>query len=84
MFKSFTLIGAENLKPIDYGAGVLSFFIVACGGALIGLIAAFIVSFVTKWVLLKLYNKDGLNSLCGCVAQKDAISDFFMCFLHFI
>lgn len=49
MFKSFTLIGAENLKPIDYGAGVLSFFIVACGGALIGLIAAFIVSFVTKF-----------------------------------
>ncbi|KAK5986345.1 Sodium/hydrogen exchanger [Trichostrongylus colubriformis] len=49
MFKSFTLIGAENLLPIDYGAGVLSFLLVACGGAVIGLIAAFIVSFITKY-----------------------------------
>ncbi|VDM53636.1 unnamed protein product [Angiostrongylus costaricensis] len=49
MFKSFTLIGVENLKPIDYGAGVLSFFVVACGGAVVGLIAAFIVSLITKY-----------------------------------
>ncbi|VDO57999.1 unnamed protein product [Haemonchus placei] len=49
MFKSFTLIGAENLEPIDYAAGVLSFLLVACGGAVIGLIAAFIVSFITKY-----------------------------------
>uniref|UniRef100_A0A158P7M8 Sodium/hydrogen exchanger n=1 Tax=Angiostrongylus cantonensis TaxID=6313 RepID=A0A158P7M8_ANGCA len=49
MFKSFTLIGVENLKPIDYGAGVLSFFVVACGGAVVGLIAAFTVSLITKY-----------------------------------
>ncbi|PIO67076.1 hypothetical protein TELCIR_11190 [Teladorsagia circumcincta] len=49
MFKSFTMIGPENLQPIDYGAGVLSFLVVACGGAAIGLIAAFIVSFITKY-----------------------------------
>ncbi|KJH43584.1 sodium/hydrogen exchanger 3 [Dictyocaulus viviparus] len=49
MFKSFTLIGVENLKPIDYGAGVLSFFVVACGGVIVGLIAAFIVSLITKY-----------------------------------
>ncbi|VDM80044.1 unnamed protein product [Strongylus vulgaris] len=48
MFKSFTLIGPENLEPVDYAAGVLSFFVVACGGAFVGLIGAFLVSFITK------------------------------------
>ncbi|VDM85053.1 unnamed protein product [Strongylus vulgaris] len=49
MFKSFTLIGPQNLVPIDYAAGVLSFFVVACGGAVLGIIAAFLVSLITKY-----------------------------------
>ncbi|CAJ0602225.1 unnamed protein product [Cylicocyclus nassatus] len=49
MFKAFTLIGSENLQPVDYAAGVLSFFVVALGGACLGLIGAFIVSFITKY-----------------------------------
>ncbi|CAJ0603189.1 unnamed protein product [Cylicocyclus nassatus] len=49
MFKSFTLIGPANIKPIDYGAAALSFFVVACGGALLGIIAAILVSWMTKY-----------------------------------
>uniref|UniRef100_A0A1I7XAQ5 Sodium/hydrogen exchanger n=1 Tax=Heterorhabditis bacteriophora TaxID=37862 RepID=A0A1I7XAQ5_HETBA len=49
MFKSFTLIGGENLQPIDYGAGALSFFVVACGGALLGIIFAIAVCLTTKY-----------------------------------
>ncbi|RCN51799.1 hypothetical protein ANCCAN_02159 [Ancylostoma caninum] len=48
MFKSFTLIGPENLVPVDYAAGVLSFFVVALGGAVVGIIFAFLVSLITK------------------------------------
>ncbi|KAL6738520.1 hypothetical protein Aduo_012062 [Ancylostoma duodenale] len=49
MFKSFTLIGPENLVPVDYAAGVLSFFVVALGGAVVGIIFAFLVSLITKY-----------------------------------
>uniref|UniRef100_A0A914VU94 Sodium/hydrogen exchanger n=1 Tax=Plectus sambesii TaxID=2011161 RepID=A0A914VU94_9BILA len=49
IFKSFSAIGSENLKVIDYAAGGISFFTVAFGGVLIGLIWAFIVSFTTKY-----------------------------------
>lgn len=49
MFKKFHNIGEENLVFIDYAAGTLSFFVIALGGVLIGLVFAFIVSFVTKY-----------------------------------
>ncbi|KAF1753863.1 hypothetical protein GCK72_020420 [Caenorhabditis remanei] len=49
MFKSFALIGSENLSALDYAKGGLSFFIVALGGAVIGVIFAVAVSLTTKY-----------------------------------
>ncbi|MFH4979781.1 hypothetical protein AB6A40_006490 [Gnathostoma spinigerum] len=49
MFRQFTLIGSENLIAIDYFAGAVSFFVIGLGGAAIGLVYAFIVSFITKY-----------------------------------
>ena len=48
MFKSFALIGSENLSALDYAKGGLSFFIVALGGAVIGVVFAVAVSLTTK------------------------------------
>lgn len=48
IFRSFSEIGAENLIPMDYLAGGISFFVVALGGVVIGLVWALIVSFTTK------------------------------------
>lgn len=48
MFKSFALIGSENLSPWDYATGGLSFFVVALGGAAIGIIFAIATSLATK------------------------------------
>ena len=53
MFKSFTLIGPENLRPLDYGLGCLSFFVVAIGGLAIGLLFAFATALVTKYIVLE-------------------------------
>ncbi|VDK49796.1 unnamed protein product [Gongylonema pulchrum] len=50
MFRKFVLIGADNLVPIDYVAGGISFFVIGLGGAAIGTFYAFIVSFITKLV----------------------------------
>uniref|UniRef100_A0AC35TI22 Sodium/hydrogen exchanger n=1 Tax=Rhabditophanes sp. KR3021 TaxID=114890 RepID=A0AC35TI22_9BILA len=49
MFKEFHIIKAENLKPIDYFKGGMSFFVIALGGILIGVIFAFLVSLFTKY-----------------------------------
>ncbi len=48
MFKKFTLIGADRLIPVDYAAGICSFFVIALGGTIIGIAYAFVVSFITK------------------------------------
>ncbi|CAP22181.2 Protein CBR-NHX-3 [Caenorhabditis briggsae] len=49
MFKSFALIGSDNLSPWDYATGGLSFFVVAMGGAAIGIIFAIVTSLATKY-----------------------------------
>ncbi|CAD6196556.1 unnamed protein product [Caenorhabditis auriculariae] len=49
MFKSFALVGSEHLSISDYLTGGLSFFVVALGGAAIGLIFALITSLATKY-----------------------------------
>ena len=49
MFKKFSDIGEANMQAIDYAAGGLSFFVIALGGVLIGVIFAFITSFITKY-----------------------------------
>ena len=38
MFDTFSEMGAENLEPVDYVLGTTSFFVVALGGTLIGII----------------------------------------------
>uniref|UniRef100_A0A914VKD0 Sodium/hydrogen exchanger n=1 Tax=Plectus sambesii TaxID=2011161 RepID=A0A914VKD0_9BILA len=48
LFKSFLPIGIENMRPMDCAAGFLSFFVVALGGVLIGVIWAAIVGFMTR------------------------------------
>uniref|UniRef100_A0A914Z9U9 Sodium/hydrogen exchanger n=1 Tax=Panagrolaimus superbus TaxID=310955 RepID=A0A914Z9U9_9BILA len=49
MFKKFNDIGEENVIYIDYIAGGCSFFVIALGGVLIGIVFALIVSFITKY-----------------------------------
>uniref|UniRef100_A0AC35GQM1 Sodium/hydrogen exchanger n=1 Tax=Panagrolaimus sp. PS1159 TaxID=55785 RepID=A0AC35GQM1_9BILA len=49
MFKKFNDIGEENMIAIDYVAGGVSFFVIALGGVFIGIVFAFIVSFITKY-----------------------------------
>ena len=49
MFDTFTDMGAANIKPSDIALGITSFFIVAFGGVLIGLIFGVIASYTTKF-----------------------------------
>ena len=49
MFDTFSEMGAENLEPVDYVLGTTSFFVVALGGTLIGIIFGLIASFTTKF-----------------------------------
>uniref|UniRef100_F1KYG4 Sodium/hydrogen exchanger n=1 Tax=Ascaris suum TaxID=6253 RepID=F1KYG4_ASCSU len=48
MMLAFTQMGAENIITTDYIYGFISFFVVAFGGIAVGLIWAFVASFVTK------------------------------------
>ncbi|CAJ0934557.1 unnamed protein product, partial [Mesorhabditis belari] len=49
MFKSFTEIGASNLVVGDYFQGAASFFVVAIGGIVIGLLFAMLTAIFTKY-----------------------------------
>ena len=49
MFDSFAKIGQANLIPLDIVLGCLSFFVVALGGVLIGIIFGVIACFTTKF-----------------------------------
>ncbi|CAF4253836.1 unnamed protein product, partial [Rotaria sp. Silwood2] len=49
MFDSFAKIGQNNLIAMDIVLGVLSFFVVALGGVLIGIIFGVIACFTTKF-----------------------------------
>lgn len=49
MFDAFSGMGAENLKEVDYVLGVTSFFVVALGGTVIGIIFGIIGSYTTKF-----------------------------------
>ncbi|KAK3579214.1 hypothetical protein CHS0354_022759 [Potamilus streckersoni] len=49
MIEGFIEIGEQNIISIDVWAGVLSFFIVAIGGSLIGILYGFFGGFITKY-----------------------------------
>ncbi|CAJ0563602.1 unnamed protein product, partial [Mesorhabditis spiculigera] len=48
MFRNFYDIGAPNVQASDYGKGVVSFFAIALGGTLVGVVFALLVSIITK------------------------------------
>lgn len=49
MFEGYTEMGNENILPIDYFSGVASFFVVSCGGALIGVAFGILTAFMSRW-----------------------------------
>ena len=49
VFQSFNEIGMEHLTAQDVILGIISFFIVAFGGMLVGLIMGAITAFITKY-----------------------------------
>lgn len=49
MFESYNEIGASNIQAIDIVSGVASFFVVALGGTIIGVIWGFLTGLVTRF-----------------------------------
>ncbi|CAF0800571.1 unnamed protein product [Rotaria sordida] len=49
MFESFLTIGQDNLIPMDFFLGFVSFFVVTIGGIVIGIIFGFMAVFMTKF-----------------------------------
>jgi NhaP-type Na+/H+ or K+/H+ antiporter len=49
MFESFLTIGQDNLVPLDFFLGFVSYFVVTIGGILVGLVFGFMAVFMTKF-----------------------------------
>ena len=49
MMEGFIEIGTDNLIPIDVVTGLSSFFIIALGGTLIGILFGLFGGFITKY-----------------------------------
>ncbi|XP_062545664.1 sodium/hydrogen exchanger 3 isoform X5 [Armigeres subalbatus] len=49
MFESYNEIGASNIQVVDIASGVASFFVVALGGTIIGVIWGFLTGLVTRF-----------------------------------
>lgn len=49
MFEGFIEIGESNIQSIDIVTGLGSFFIIAIGGTLIGILFGFFGGFITKY-----------------------------------
>ncbi|XP_034776576.2 sodium/hydrogen exchanger 3-like isoform X1 [Acipenser ruthenus] len=49
VFDSFIAIGGVNVTGVDCVKGVVSFFVVALGGTLIGIIFAFLLSYISRF-----------------------------------
>lgn len=49
MFEGYAEMGAENLLPIDYSAGIASFFFISLGGTFIGIFWGLVAAFVSRF-----------------------------------
>ena len=49
MFKTYSDMGTQKISYADILSGVVSFFVVAMGGTIIGIIWGFTISFVTRF-----------------------------------
>ncbi|XP_041098050.1 sodium/hydrogen exchanger 3-like [Polyodon spathula] len=49
VFDSFIAIGGVNVTVVDCAKGVVSFFVVALGGTLIGIVFAFFLSYISRF-----------------------------------
>ncbi|XP_072169134.1 probable Na(+)/H(+) antiporter nhx-9 [Diadema setosum] len=49
VFETFNEIGQDNLAVLDVILGIVSFFVVAFGGILVGLAMGFLTAFITKY-----------------------------------
>lgn len=49
MFESYNSIGISNIQIVDIASGVASFFVVAIGGTIIGIIWGFLTGLVTRF-----------------------------------
>ena len=49
MFEAYNEMGEDKIHLSDVVAGVSSFFVVACGGVVVGVIWGFLTGFVTRF-----------------------------------
>lgn len=49
MFEGYTKMGPENIMPVDYLAGVASFFVISLGGTFMGVIWGFGAAFISRF-----------------------------------
>lgn len=49
VFESFVTLGGDNVTGVDCVKGIVSFFVVSLGGALVGVAFAFLLSLVTRF-----------------------------------
>ncbi|XP_076370956.1 sodium/hydrogen exchanger 3-like [Tachypleus tridentatus] len=49
MFEGYAEMGQKNILPIDYLAGVLSFFVASLGGAFLGVVWGILVAFLSRF-----------------------------------
>lgn len=50
LFAAFLEMGDSPIQPIDYASGIAYFFIIAGGGAIVGILFAFLAAILTKLV----------------------------------
>lgn len=49
MFEGYAEMGLENILPVDYVAGVASFFVVALGGTFVGIVWGLFAAFISRF-----------------------------------
>lgn len=83
MFTSFVEIKGENLIAIDYVSGMISFFVIALGGIVVGLLFAMLTAFVTKSIAL-IYLKEKYFRYTEKVPVLNPIFVFLIPFVSYL